>query len=247
MQDPIRSKTILILNSDVQRRTQMRYVLSSQGYKVLEATNLEQAGTLCSGREISIDLAILDAGAEPALNWPIWHPCAQLVTIFSECEAQNPPDDFWQLPFDPDQLLSRVRSAVGDSGAVKVSEMRAVLIVEDNELLRHAVATMLRRCGFSAFEAEDGSSAIAQFKAHEAEIGLIVLDMTLPGMSGEEVFETLEQIRPGVKVILTTAHSQGMIESVIGSRKPWVFVRKPYRVSDLLTLIQMAQTQEATE
>src|SRR4051812_6743677 len=223
----------------------MHYTLSSHGYKVLEATNLEQAATICSAREISIDLAILDAAAEPGLKWPMWHPCAPLLTILSESEAQNSSDDFWQLPFDPDQLLSQVESAVAESGAVKGGEMRGVLIVEDNELLRHVVTATLRRDGFSVLEAENGTSAIALFKAHEAEIGLVLLDMALPDMSGEQVFETLEQIRPGVRVILTTAHTQDMIESIMQSRKPWVFVRKPYRVSDLVTLIRTAQTQKS--
>jgi DNA-binding response OmpR family regulator len=223
----------------------MRYTLSSHGYKVLEATNLEQAANICSARDISIDLAILDVAAEPGLKWPMWHPCAPLLTILSESQAQNPPDDFWRLPFDPDQLLSQVRSAVAGSGAVKDGERRAVLIVEDNELLRHAVTTTLRRYGFSVFEAEDGTSAIALFKAHEAEIGLALLDMTLPDMSGEQVFETLEQIRPGVRVILTTAHSQDMIENIMRSRKSWVVVRKPYRISDLLTLIRTAQDSKS--
>src|SRR4051812_17803132 len=225
----------------------MRYVLSLHGYKVFEATNVEQAATICSAREESIDLAMLEAAAEPGLTWPTWHPCAPLLTILSESQAQHPHDDFWQLPFDPDQLLSQVRSALAESGEVKGDEVRTVLMVEDNELLRHAVATMLRRDGFFVFEAEDGNSAIALFEAHEAEIGLVLLDMTLPGMSGEQVFEKLEKIRPGVKVILTTAHSQDMIESAMGRRKPWVLVPKPYRVSNLLTLIRLAHTEKVCE
>jgi|GEM_PF-1784975 CheY-like chemotaxis protein len=225
----------------------MRYVLSSHGYKVLEAMNLEQAAVFCSAREICIDLAILDAAAGPGSKWPISHPCAPLLTIVSEAQAQNASDDFWQLPFDPDHLLSEVRSALPADNGVEGGEMSAVLMVEDNEMLRHAIATMLRRDGFSVFEAEDGASAIALFEAHQAEIGLVLLDMDLPGISGEQVFENLEKIRPGVKVILATAHSQEILESVIGGRKPWVFVRKPYRVNDILTLIRIAHTGEFSD
>jgi two-component system, cell cycle sensor histidine kinase and response regulator CckA len=133
----------------------------------------------------------------------------------------------------------------GNGTPVECGDMRAVLIVEDNRLLRHAVATMLKREGLSVFEAEDGTSALALFRAHETEIGLVVLDMTLPGICGGEVFEKLEQIRPGVKVILTTALAQEVVKSAIGSRQPWLFVPKPYRVSDLVGLIQSVQTQEA--
>jgi DNA-binding NarL/FixJ family response regulator len=113
------SKIILILDSDVQRRTQMRYTLSLHGYKVVEATNLQEAATLCSARGTPIDLAILDADAESGSKWPIGHPCAPLLTIRPESYAQNPPDDFWQLPFDPDQLLSEVSSALAELGGVR--------------------------------------------------------------------------------------------------------------------------------
>jgi CheY-like chemotaxis protein len=245
----------------------MRYTLSSYGYRVVEAANMQEAATFCSAREISIDLAILHAAAESDSKWPTSHPCAPVLTILSDAQGQNPSDDFWQLSFDPEELLSQVRSALADRGVgqdsgidykgewveghgeidisttrVEAGGMRAVLIVEDNQLLRQAVATMLRRHGFTAFEAEDGTSAIALFKARQAEIGLVLLDMTLPGISGGEVFETLEQIRPGVKVILTTAHGHEMINRAIGGRQPWVFVRKPYRVTDLVELIRTAQT-----
>ena len=120
-------------------------------------------------------------------------------------------------------------------------------MVEDNELLRHAVATMLRRDGLFVFEAKDGSSAVELFEAHEAEIGLVLLDMSLPGMSGEQVFEQLEKIRPGVRVVITTAHSKDTIETVMCGRKPWIALLKPYRVSDLLALIRISHTGEISD
>jgi CheY-like chemotaxis protein len=220
----------------------MRYVLSSDGYKVLEATDLEQAAIICSARMESLDLAILETAAEPGLTWPRSHPCTPLLTILPEFQAQYPSDDFWQLPFDPDQLLSQVRSALAEGKGVSSGEMQAILMVEDNELLRHAVATMLRRHGFFVFEAEDGSSAISLFEANQTKIGLALLDINLPGESGEKVFERLEEIRPGVKVILTSADTQDILEGAMGGRKPWVFVRKPYRVCDLLRVIRTAHT-----
>jgi DNA-binding response OmpR family regulator len=108
------SKTILVLDSDVQRRTQIRYVLSQDGYKVLEATNPQHAESISSVREIPIDLVIRDALAESDFSWPEWRPWAPvlLLTTLSRSRIQNSPDDFWRIPFDPEQLLSEVRSAL---------------------------------------------------------------------------------------------------------------------------------------
>ncbi|HTF70423.1 MAG TPA: PAS domain S-box protein, partial [Edaphobacter sp.] len=63
-----------------------------------------------------------------------------------------------------------------------------VLVVEDEETLRLAVSKILRMKGFSVIEAIDGSAAVDLFRANEREIAVVLLDMTLPGMDGLEVF-----------------------------------------------------------
>ncbi|HXA51988.1 MAG TPA: PAS domain S-box protein, partial [Candidatus Acidoferrum sp.] len=80
------------------------------------------------------------------------------------------------------------------------------LVVEDEEALRVAVSRMLRKRGFSVLEAGDGKTAVAVFRAQASEIDAVLLDMTLPGMSGPEVLHALRRIRPDVRVILTTAY-----------------------------------------
>lgn len=115
------SKSILVLDSDVQRLTQIRYTLSLHGYKVLEATNAREAETICFAGEIPIDLVILNTAAELDFKWPQRRPCTPvlLLRMPSEHQFQTPHDDFWQLPFDPEQLLSDVGSALAETGAAK--------------------------------------------------------------------------------------------------------------------------------
>jgi CheY-like chemotaxis protein len=116
-----------------------------------------------------------------------------------------------------------------------------VLFVEDEESFRTPVTKMLRRKGFSVIEAEDGAAAIEHFRANRLEIGVVLLDLTLPGLPGREVFMELRQIQPDVKVILTTAYSR---EVAMGSfeEEPAVsgFIRKPYRLDDLMQLLREA-------
>jgi DNA-binding response OmpR family regulator len=185
-----------------------------------------------------------------------------------ETPSQESADDFWRLPFDPEQLLSQVRAALAETGpaniiaineaniakrernhdaispAPEADTRRAVLIVEDEECLRHAVSKTLRSNGFAVFEAGDGGSAITLFAEHAAEIDVVLLDITLPIMSGREVFEAINQIQPGVRVILTTAHSEEMVTRSIWTRRPWAFVHKPYRASELARLVRAAQAEE---
>jgi PAS domain S-box-containing protein len=115
-----------------------------------------------------------------------------------------------------------------------------VLVVEDEEILRLAVSKMLRKEKFSVIEAGDGITGADLFRIHEANIDVVLLDMTLPGMSGREVLEELQGIRPDVKVVLTTAYSRDNALSSFGGRRPWNYVRKPYQFRDLATLLRKA-------
>jgi DNA-binding NtrC family response regulator len=262
-------KAILVLDSDVQRRTQIRYTLSLHGYNVLEAANSRHAEAICSVDDFGIDLVIRDASPESAFRWPPWRPPAPLLTIIPESQVQDSPGDFWRLPFDPEQLLSQINSALAQTGPanvvaidqkraervegnasadisstkVEAGRMGTVLMVEDNEALRFCISQTLRHHGFFVIEAGDGASAITFFAEHAAEICVVLLDIDLPVMSGQEVFEAIEQIRPGVKVILTTAHSEEVVVRSIGRQRPWAFVHKPYRAIDLVRLIEVAQTK----
>lgn len=115
-----------------------------------------------------------------------------------------------------------------------------VLVVEDEEILRLAVSKMLRKERVSVIEAGDGTTATRLFWAHEPKIDVVLLDLTLPRMSGREVLEELRRIRPDVKVILTTTFSQDNALSSIGEQHLWGYVRKPYQFSELVSLLRKA-------
>ena len=95
-------------------------------------------------------------------------------------------------------------------------------------------------------EAADGASAIEKFKADPEAVSVVVLDVTMPGMSGRDVFEELRRIRPGVKVILSTAYSQETAMSAVEGQTPWGFVRKPYEIDALIKMLQQAAGSGST-
>jgi DNA-binding response OmpR family regulator len=111
-----------------------------------------------------------------------------------------------------------------------------VLVIEDEDLLRQAVAAMLRKRGFRVIEAGDGAIGTELFP-NKAVIDAILLDMTLPLRTGAEVFETIREVRPDVRVILTSAHGP---ETFGGKQMPWAYIRKPYRTNDLIELLRLA-------
>ena len=99
---------------------------------------------------------------------------------------------------------------------------------------------MLRTKGLSILEAGDGIAAVDLLRANQSAIGVVLLDLSLPGMGGKDVMAEVRRIRPDVKVILTTAYSEEMAVNTVGGHHHWAFIRKPYRIADLTKLLRDA-------
>jgi DNA-binding NtrC family response regulator len=113
-----------------------------------------------------------------------------------------------------------------------------VLFVEDESLLRQAVAKMLRRRGFEVLEVGDGSSAIEVLRASGDRIAVILLDMTIPGLSSHAVITEAARARPGLKLILTSAYSKEMVTATPSTPPISGFIRKPFVLGDLVQMLQ---------
>ena len=120
------------------------------------------------------------------------------------------------------------------------SQPRTVLLVEDEFALRQAVGKMLRLRGLKVFEAGDGFSAISILRANAGKIDLILLDLTIPGASSREVVAEAAQIRPDIRVILTSAYSQEMTKGTVSAPQVRSFIRKPFQLGDLLKTLENA-------
>jgi two-component system cell cycle sensor histidine kinase/response regulator CckA len=115
-----------------------------------------------------------------------------------------------------------------------------VLLVEDEDTLRLAISKALRKRGVSVLAASDGRDAVEIFRAHAEDIGVVLLDLTLPGMPGGEVFCQIRRIKPCVKVILTSALDLENAASATSGECPALFLRKPYGFADLVRGLQGA-------
>jgi CheY-like chemotaxis protein len=112
-----------------------------------------------------------------------------------------------------------------------------VLLVEDEQALRAAASHMLRKQGFCVMDAADGSSAIDLLRNHSGGIDVVLLDLTIPGRSSDEVVAEAKRICPDIKIVVTTAYAR---ETVTCLDAPQVkgFIRKPYRIADLVQLLR---------
>ena len=115
-----------------------------------------------------------------------------------------------------------------------------VLIVDDEPGVRRVARRVAERAGFEVIEAADGQAAVEIFKEHHHEIAVVLLDMSMPAMSGEETFRAMREITPDVRVILSSGYNEQDATSYFVGRGLAGFLQKPYRPSDLFALLQAA-------
>jgi DNA-binding NtrC family response regulator len=113
----------------------------------------------------------------------------------------------------------------------------AVLIVDDDESVRALARWVVEKAGYPAVAARDGDEALEKFRADPGSFGLVLLDLTMPRMSGEEVLVGLRSIRPGVRVVIITGYGE---ESVRESEREGVvgFLQKPFSPDALRAMLQ---------
>ncbi|MDK9706552.1 MAG: ATP-binding protein [Desulforhopalus sp.] len=115
----------------------------------------------------------------------------------------------------------------------EIKEGGAVLLVDDEEMMRDVASAMLRRLGFEVYQAKDGVEAVEIFLKQGSEIKIVLSDLTMPRMNGWETLTALRQIRPNIPVILTSGYDEAQAIAGDHPEMPQVFLHKPYKVATL--------------
>jgi PAS domain S-box-containing protein len=119
-----------------------------------------------------------------------------------------------------------------------------ILVVDDEDLVRNLVSSILERRGFRVLTATDGEEAVAIYRDWSQEIDLVLLDMTMPRLSGIQVCQLLQQINPSVRVLFSSGHlSAAERDRLIASGEP--FVPKPYKPEELVRILRQVLDRES--
>ena len=97
---------------------------------------------------------------------------------------------------------------------------------------------------FRVLSAAGGAEAIGRVREHAGQIRLVLLDLTMPDMAGDEVLRGIREIDPDVRVLLNSGYDETDAMSRIPSSKVWGFVAKPYRPAELLGRVREALSAE---
>ena len=112
-----------------------------------------------------------------------------------------------------------------------------LLIVDDEKSVLDVTKEILESLGYTVYSAENGEKAIKIYKEKKDEIHLILLDMIMPGLSGNETFDRIKEINPSVKVVLSTGYSLNVQAQRIMDKGCDGFLYKPFDIVQLSTKI----------
>jgi CheY-like chemotaxis protein len=118
--------------------------------------------------------------------------------------------------------------------------------VDDEETVRRVAKRMLERSGYHVLTAGDGDEGLRTYAEHEGEIVAIVLDVTMPRMSGTEVLAELRRQGRRVPVVLASGYASESLHTAAGELPP-VFVQKPFATTALLAGIDAALARLLSE
>jgi signal transduction histidine kinase/CheY-like chemotaxis protein/HAMP domain-containing protein len=115
-----------------------------------------------------------------------------------------------------------------------------VLVIDDEEIVRRTARSILEHLGYSVILAEDGRQGVEVFRKLGGRVALVVLDLTMPAMSGEQTLEQLKAIRADVPVILSSGYDQVDATRRFTGKPLAGFLQKPFTAVQLARQVRLA-------
>jgi two-component system cell cycle sensor histidine kinase/response regulator CckA len=115
-----------------------------------------------------------------------------------------------------------------------------ILLVDDEEVVRRSLARLLRQAGHQVVEAPDGVRALDLYATSSARPHLVILDLDMPVLTGEETQERLLAIDPAARILFVSGHDEPTREGAVHARGALGFLRKPCQVHVLLGAVSDA-------
>lgn len=253
------SERILVVEDNDEVRHAVVAMLSGWGYRVVDAENPDAAAAILE-QDAAFDLLFTDvvmpgtmSAMELAAMAQKLHPGIAVLLTSGYARDLIPVKDrpdypMIAKPYRGEELMSRLRGvlaarrpapppshdrppetapAEGDAG-----RPRRVLLVEDEVVLRMSTTDMLERLGCFVAGAGSGEQAL-EMLAHGGAFDLLVTDLGLPGMSGEELASEVRRRFPRLPVVIASGYGRSDVQGAAMQAEGVQFISKPYSSIDL--------------
>ena len=134
------------------------------------------------------------------------------------------------LPLADANVAAPARIAANEAPAKGTGR---VLIVDDEESVRDLVRTSLQNLGYTVSTCDDGIAGVDYYREHHREIDLVILDLIMPRMNGQDAFREMKKINPHVRVLVSSGFSQTQATRQMLDEGALGLLNKPFQVTEL--------------
>ena len=138
------------------------------------------------------------------------------------------------------EVIDRRETTGADAGTTEAApaKVRRILVVDDEPAARVLARRVFAEAGFDVVTAQSGFECLNYFRREPRGFDLILLDLSMPFMDGEETFARLREISPEVVVLLSTGFmAQDRVDRMLTAGMAG-FLRKPHKPDELLAVVQ---------
>ncbi|MCX7616691.1 PAS domain S-box protein [Tepidiforma sp.] len=135
------------------------------------------------------------------------------------------------------QSTAQAEPGAGSSGQWRGEGL--VIVADDEPSVRAVTSRALRAMGFEVAEAADGQEAVEVYARERGRVRLVLLDMTMPRMSGEAALRAIRELDPGAKVVLMSGYTEQDAQEQVGGGLAG-FLQKPYELGALRETVRRA-------
>jgi len=107
-----------------------------------------------------------------------------------------------------------------------------VLFIDDEPIVRDLGRDMLEKLGYEVLIAGGAEEGMRLFREHMKELDLVILDVVMPGASGQELYMEMKKLAPDVIILLSSGYNKGFLEEDL-AKEEINFIQKPYSMEDL--------------
>ena len=118
-----------------------------------------------------------------------------------------------------------------------------LLVVEDHDLVRRLTVTMLEKADYEVIAAASGQEALDLLAQEADDIDCALIDLTMPGISGDELAAAIQASKPQQAIILMSAYGESMLaDRVASGYRPRHFLQKPFTAEALVSTVRGAMS-----
>ena len=153
------------------------------------------------------------------------------------------PGEGTRITFYFPLVVADSRKTSGDHGTKPFQQKNheghipTILVVDDEAGLREMLTEILQGKEYGVLTASNGIDAIQKYKEHHDRIDMVISDLGMPLMGGEEVFQKLKEINPGVKMVFITGYLEENSKSGMLHRGVKYIIHKPFRIEEIVECV----------